>query len=125
LQVEILCQYRLDIGHIGVVIHRSAQFDDATELVTTLVVGVCESKLCVVLCRHGSRLRLRAGVVCEPKHKFGADLLGAGERLSNGESGHNIRGDEPENGTGAGTDRLEIRRRTTRDWPESCVESLN
>jgi hypothetical protein len=69
LQIEIPGQYGLYVRHIGVLLHGSAQLHHAAELIATAIVGVSEFELCVVLCRHASRLRLRPENDCEPRHK--------------------------------------------------------
>src|SRR5690606_25933009 len=51
-QVKILCQHGLDIGHVGVLVHRAAEFHYAAEFVAATIVLVGQSKLRVVLDGH-------------------------------------------------------------------------
>ena len=53
LEIEIFCQNRFDIGDVGVVVHWTTELHDATEFVTATVFRIGQSKLCVVLGRHG------------------------------------------------------------------------
>ncbi|HEX7719452.1 MAG TPA: hypothetical protein VF389_06575 [Woeseiaceae bacterium] len=56
LQVEILGQRSLDVGNVGVFVHRPVQFNDATEFVAASIPGISQSKLGVVLDRHVQKI---------------------------------------------------------------------
>ena len=70
LQVEVFCQHGFDFGWVRILSHRLVQLDYTAEFVTTSVSGVCQSKLRVVLGRHGSRLRQNATHECEPDLRY-------------------------------------------------------
>jgi hypothetical protein len=50
LQIKILCQHCLNISHVGVIIHRPAEFNDAAEFIAAAIICVGEPELCEVLC---------------------------------------------------------------------------
>ena len=50
LQIKILCQHCLNISHVGVIIHRPAEFNDAAEFIAAAIICVREPELCEVLC---------------------------------------------------------------------------
>ena len=52
LQVEIPCEYCLDVLAVRLLVHRLAEFDNAAELVSAVVLGIGQDELCVVLRRH-------------------------------------------------------------------------
>ena len=70
MQVEIPGQCGLYVACIGVLVHRLAQLDYTTEFITTTVLRVGKNELCVVLCRHGIRLRSSLRSDCEVQHKI-------------------------------------------------------
>ena len=70
MQVEIPGQCGLYVSRIRVLVHRLAQLDHTTEFITTTILRVGKNKLCVVLCRHELRLRLRQIGDCEVQHKI-------------------------------------------------------
>jgi len=69
-QIEIAGQYGLYVARISVHIHRLTQFNHTAELITTAILRVGQYELCVVLRRHGLRLRLGLRLDCETKHKM-------------------------------------------------------
>jgi len=70
VQVEIPGQCGLYVSRICVLVHRLAQLDHTTEFITSTILGVSKNELCVVLCRHGIRLRLTQFGDCEVQHKI-------------------------------------------------------
>jgi len=70
VQVEIPGQCGLYVSRIRVLVHRLAQLDYTTEFITATILRVSKNELCVVLCRHGIRLRLTRIGDCEVQHKI-------------------------------------------------------
>ena len=74
-QVEILGQYGLYVLGLSALIHCFAELNYATKLVAVAILRVGQDELCVVLSRHGFRLRPAGLGDCEPLLSFHNDLL--------------------------------------------------
>ena len=70
MQVEIPGQCGLNVSRVRMLVHRLAQLDYTTEFITATILRVSKNELCVVLCRHGIRLRPSVGSDCEVQHKI-------------------------------------------------------
>ena len=69
VQVEIAGQYGLDVTSVRLAVHWLAELDDAAEFTATLVIGIRQDELRVVLGGHGIKVPARIGDDCEPNHK--------------------------------------------------------
>ena len=56
LQIEIFCQYCLDVRNVRVLVHRAAKLDYPAELVAAAIIRVGQSELRVVLSGHGAQI---------------------------------------------------------------------